>query len=762
MSETLWAPRPLPSLERPDGAVWRGAPATLAELRALRMQLRAALSEDRRPARATDDDVERLLLAFEELVSNGLRHGEGPVEATVTTGEGGWLLEVRDGAGRLASGPRRGPGRRARRARPVPRRPTERRPRMVRSGRGAQGRLGTGGRHRGAGRVRSGARGPAGADSGSAGRQERRPDHPAPAREARSLPGGAPAGRAVPRRLSVVVTAVVLVLALVLAVLAATANAHSNQRLLQQQVDQAATLLRTPARRAADPADRRRAGRRCHDRPPAPFLRFASAAARAPGTSLSLWRVSGGTVRPVAVPGTAARLPRGRQPGPALPVAAADRSAHGGRSRRRPASEPGLCPDAGRRAGRPGRLRRGAADPARLVPPGGPFSGVDLAVYLGPVQAGSQLVQATAPVPIRGERATTRVPFGDSSFLVVAAAQTGLTGSLSAALTWIVLGAGGLLALATGTTVEMLSRRRVIAERLAAVDQRMYQQQRSIAGTLQHALLPELPQLANVEAGARYVAGGDDLEVGSDWSDVIPGPSGRCVFVVGDISGQGLRAATTMAELRFAVRAYLVQGDDIATVLTKLRGLLDIDTDHQFATLVLGGLDPVAGGSRLSSAGHFSAPGDRARAGHVPRRPGRASGRGAGRGCPGRRRGAGQRTGGSLLAFADGAMEPPGGGCRTGLEHFALDSGTRRGAAPVSVLRRRAGDSDGRSPRGHGDLGCAGRARPSRSGRREAGPGHPDRRQRPRGRRYPPAGHGGVQPAGCPHRPAPAGDRQSQ
>jgi serine phosphatase RsbU (regulator of sigma subunit) len=239
------------------------------------------------------------------------------------------------------------------------------------------------------------------------------------------------------------------------------------------------------------------------------------------------------------------------------------------------------------------------------IPPGGPFSGVDLAVYLGPGAEADQLLQATAPVPIRGNTATTRVPFGDTTFTLVAASKTELTGALSAALPWIVVAAGGLMALGSGATVEMLSRRRVMAERLAAVNQRLYQEQRSIAGTLQHALLPEVPQLVNVEAGARYVAGGDDLEVGGDWYDVIPTPSGRCVFVVGDISGQGLRAATTMAELRFAVRAYLTQGDDIGTVVTKLRGLLDIDTGHQFATVLLGELDPATGRIRLVSAGHF-------------------------------------------------------------------------------------------------------------------------------------------------------------
>jgi serine phosphatase RsbU (regulator of sigma subunit) len=168
-----------------------------------------------------------------------------------------------------------------------------------------------------------------------------------------------------------------------------------------------------------------------------------------------------------------------------------------------------------------------------------------------------------------------------------------------------VLGVGGLLAVAGGATAASLSRRRAVAERLAADNEQLYRQQRGIAGTLQHALLPEVPQVDGVEVAARYVAGVDELEVGGDWYDVIPGPSGRWVFVVGDISGQGLAAATTMAALRFAVRAYVAQGDDIATVLTRLRSLLDIHVDHQFATVLLGELDPATGLIRVVSAGHF-------------------------------------------------------------------------------------------------------------------------------------------------------------
>lgn len=47
---------------------------------------------------ATDDDVDRLLLAFEELASNGLGHGEAPVQVVVTIAAAGWLLVVSDAA----------------------------------------------------------------------------------------------------------------------------------------------------------------------------------------------------------------------------------------------------------------------------------------------------------------------------------------------------------------------------------------------------------------------------------------------------------------------------------------------------------------------------------------------------------------------------------------------------------------------------------------------------------------------------------------
>jgi len=98
MSEDLWGQQPPPQLEADPPAVWTAEPIVPADLTALRVQLRAELTDGSCPAGAGEDDIEQLLLAFEELASNGLRHGRPPVRVTVTTTGSGWVLEVSDGA----------------------------------------------------------------------------------------------------------------------------------------------------------------------------------------------------------------------------------------------------------------------------------------------------------------------------------------------------------------------------------------------------------------------------------------------------------------------------------------------------------------------------------------------------------------------------------------------------------------------------------------------------------------------------------------
>ncbi|WP_138758903.1 ATP-binding protein [Modestobacter altitudinis] len=70
---------------------WTWAITRPAELTAARNDLRRSL-----PAGSSPDDVDRLLLAFEELASNGLRHSGAPIEVRVHGCDRGWLVDVSD------------------------------------------------------------------------------------------------------------------------------------------------------------------------------------------------------------------------------------------------------------------------------------------------------------------------------------------------------------------------------------------------------------------------------------------------------------------------------------------------------------------------------------------------------------------------------------------------------------------------------------------------------------------------------------------
>lgn len=99
MSDELWARRPLPRPGAEATVVGRWQPSTLAELTAHRRRLAELLHAGGRSADVDEGAVERLLLVYEELGSNALRHGRGPVRIVLTAFDRYWLLEVSDGAG---------------------------------------------------------------------------------------------------------------------------------------------------------------------------------------------------------------------------------------------------------------------------------------------------------------------------------------------------------------------------------------------------------------------------------------------------------------------------------------------------------------------------------------------------------------------------------------------------------------------------------------------------------------------------------------
>jgi serine phosphatase RsbU (regulator of sigma subunit) len=180
-----------------------------------------------------------------------------------------------------------------------------------------------------------------------------------------------------------------------------------------------------------------------------------------------------------------------------------------------------------------------------------------------------------------------------------------LGGALLARLPWAFGGFGLLLTLAAGSLVERLLRRREHAESLAHENASLYAEQRSVAQTLQHSLLPAtLPQVEGLTLATRYVAGVKGIDIGGDWYDVVSLDNGQLLFVVGDVSGRGLRAATTMAELRYAIRAYAAQGDPPAAILTKISRLIDVGRGGEFATVLCGTIDVPARRVVLANAGH--------------------------------------------------------------------------------------------------------------------------------------------------------------
>ena len=98
MSSSLsadWTRQPPPDVSAAD-RTWTWEISRPADLTAARNQLRDDLTAGGLPAGADLEDVDRLLLAFEELGSNGLRHGGAPTLVRVAGCHNGWLIDVAD------------------------------------------------------------------------------------------------------------------------------------------------------------------------------------------------------------------------------------------------------------------------------------------------------------------------------------------------------------------------------------------------------------------------------------------------------------------------------------------------------------------------------------------------------------------------------------------------------------------------------------------------------------------------------------------
>ena len=155
-----------------------------------------------------------------------------------------------------------------------------------------------------------------------------------------------------------------------------------------------------------------------------------------------------------------------------------------------------------------------------------------------------------------------------------------------------------------------------IASRAAlAIDNaRRYARERQAAVSLQELLLPQASTDSSAAATAGvYRPAAGNHGIGGDWYDVIPLPSMRVAFVIGDVFGHGLSATATMGRLRTAINTYATLELDPSEVLSHLDDLVqrlaaEAEADRRDAVgamCLYAVYDPTSGQCGIATAGHY-------------------------------------------------------------------------------------------------------------------------------------------------------------
>lgn len=138
-----------------------------------------------------------------------------------------------------------------------------------------------------------------------------------------------------------------------------------------------------------------------------------------------------------------------------------------------------------------------------------------------------------------------------------------------------------------------------------ALDNAMrYESERSVSEHLQRASLPEaLPASERFDIDATYIPSAEGPRfIGGDWYDSFILPGGDLAFSIGDVTGHGLRAATTMAKIRSAVRVAALNSGDPAEVLSRVHRFVSFE--DVLATAIFARLHSATCELEYAVAGH--------------------------------------------------------------------------------------------------------------------------------------------------------------
>jgi serine phosphatase RsbU (regulator of sigma subunit) len=240
------------------------------------------------------------------------------------------------------------------------------------------------------------------------------------------------------------------------------------------------------------------------------------------------------------------------------------------------------------------------------LPSGVIASSLDFAVYYGRHPNAASLIGSNAQTPLTGVVSSTTDQFGTSTITLLVAARGSLAGPWSEYLPWAILLVGILFSGLAALTTERLVRRRTYAEWVASSNRDLYNQQRDIAVTMQQALLPKnLPEVPGVDLAARYIPASTGAQIGGDWYSLINVSEEDIVFVVGDVSGHGITAASVMGSMRYMTRSLARLGCSPSEILDRTNREIDIRSDDHFATVLIGAFSLGKPEVVLASAGHL-------------------------------------------------------------------------------------------------------------------------------------------------------------
>lgn len=132
-----------------------------------------------------------------------------------------------------------------------------------------------------------------------------------------------------------------------------------------------------------------------------------------------------------------------------------------------------------------------------------------------------------------------------------------------------------------------------------------YDAEHALIVELQARLLGDIPTLAGIQTGARYLPASTAPSVGGDWYDgLLVSDSKKMAVVVGDVTGHGVAAAADMALIRGMMSALLHAGVPVSDVFREVSGVLGQRKGVLLATAALAVVDVAADLITFATAGH--------------------------------------------------------------------------------------------------------------------------------------------------------------